>query len=110
MSHSDYEQKMAVAQQFRDAARRLGREVLTMGMRLPANVRMVLEATDDDFLIAQHRGVASPEVVAAKIEEMEVAIDQLALKKLGATASQYGGLPELDRPERTLQDSFDVTA
>ncbi|GEM_PF-7043488 len=104
----DYGRKMEVAQQLREAAWRVEREAKSMGVPLPAAVRMVLTASNDDFLVAQHRGASSPEVVAKKIETMERQLDKLALEKLAATALLRGIHPEQALVANNSRNSYDV--
>lgn len=104
----DYERKMEVAQQLRKAAWRVEREAKNMGVPLPAAVRMVLTASDNDFLVAQHRGATSPEVVAKEIETMERQLDDLALARLAATALLRDIHPAQALVANNSQNSYDV--
>lgn len=101
----EYTRKIEVAQQFREAAWRIGREAKDMGVGLPGAVSMVLKATDRDFLVAQHRGATSPEVVEKEIEKMECTLDELARQKLAAIATRDDNYQEPDHQVHRYQNS-----
>lgn len=104
------DRKMEVARQLREAAWRIGREAKDMNVPLPISVKMVLAASDEDFLIAQHRQPTSAETVVRKIEEMECQLDELARAKLGATALRRDIHQVQDRPVDSFQSLYDATS
>lgn len=78
--------KYQVMEQLREAAWNTAAEAREMRVPIPASALMVLRASDHDFLVAQHRGPASPDTVASEIETMQKELDAAALQKLATIA------------------------
>lgn len=76
------EAKNEVARQLRDVANRLRDEATEMRVMTPKSVRMVLEASDYDFLVAQRRGPKSAKSIEYAIRYMESEMDQAAQAKM----------------------------
>lgn len=97
-------QKNHVENELRQQALRVQRAAESMAVEIPSSARMVLTASHEDFLIAQHRGAASPEVVAQKVELMETELDALTRAKLGAMILRHDNGPAVDQEGSTSQN------
>lgn len=102
-------QKNTVEHELRQAARRIKEEAADIGVDVPPSAKMVLSASHEDFLVAQHRGPASAVVIAEKINGMERELDELATAKLGAAILRREPVQVGDPEGNNSQNPSDAT-